>query len=266
METYLHFGENPFDRSVFSKLFEQVSFAEWKGIYISKKQPYQLKILSVAHRWIENNIEHSNPRISVVTLEDHMRLLQERKDQMGYTFSVRNHQTIAQDKAELERLHSKMRQLTERYGTKLEQELLLEHLQGKYTKQSIILYSKLVGQAKVELESAYQLPTYHYSAFRGIYKEYMKNYALTGKTEYRLEKSVEELRELREQRQEIEDLKQEIDQPEQLLEMMSGKHPEHRLWSIKEALEHPESIEESPELEEAVIELQQKLRMRQPPQ
>lgn len=53
------------------------------------------------------------------------------------------------------------------------------------TKESIILYTKLVGKAKLRLGLGnLKLPKYHYGAFEGIYKEYIDDEIRGNKKRY----------------------------------------------------------------------------------
>ena len=51
---------------------------------------------------------------------------------------------------------------------------------GYFSKEGIILYSKMLGKMNVELEDRLKLPVFHYGAFRGIYKEYLRDFLLKG--------------------------------------------------------------------------------------
>jgi len=53
-------------------------------------------------------------------------------------------------------------------------------MKGQRSREGIILYSKLLGKANVESYERLKLPVFHYQAFRGIYKEYLRDFLLKG--------------------------------------------------------------------------------------
>ena len=52
---------------------------------------------------------------------------------------------------------------------------------GYISKEGIILFSKLAGKVNVQMEDRIKLPIYHYGAFRGLYKEYLRDHLLNVK-------------------------------------------------------------------------------------
>ncbi len=56
-----------------------------------------------------------------------------------------------------------------------EKKLIEQYKAGSKSKENIILFSKLIGKANVELKEKVRLPYFHFNAFRGFYKEYMRD-------------------------------------------------------------------------------------------
>jgi hypothetical protein len=77
-------------------------------------------------------------------------------------------------------LDYKMRNHLNEQGDKFQIELFDKFVKGQRSKEGIILYSKLLGKVNVELEDRLKLPVFHYGAFRGIYKEYLRDFLLHG--------------------------------------------------------------------------------------
>ena len=67
-----------------------------------------------------------------------------------------------------------MRRILINEGNETELEMLDLHIDGKVSKKSIILYSKLIGRANAQMTEKLRLPVHHYSAFRGLYKDYYR--------------------------------------------------------------------------------------------
>lgn len=75
----------------------------------------------------------------------------------------------------MDELHKRMKRIVINEGTESDLEMLNHHLEGKMSKESIIQYSKLIGQANATMEEKVKLPAYHYGAFRGLYKDYYRD-------------------------------------------------------------------------------------------
>jgi len=71
-----------------------------------------------------------------------------------------------------------MRDMLNEEGDRHRIQLFDEFLRGYRTKEGIILYSKLLGKANIESYDRLKLPVFHYGAFRGIYKEYLRDFLL----------------------------------------------------------------------------------------
>ena len=53
------------------------------------------------------------------------------------------------------------------------------------------MFSKLLGKMNIELEERLKLPVFHYGAFRGIYKEYLRDFLLRGEQNNKMEEIIE---------------------------------------------------------------------------
>ena len=53
------------------------------------------------------------------------------------------------------------------------------------------MFSKLLGKMNIELEERLKLPVFHYGAFRGIYKEYLRDFLLRGEQNSKMEEIIE---------------------------------------------------------------------------
>jgi hypothetical protein len=60
-------------------------------------------------------------------------------------------------------------------------------MQGQRSREGIILYSKLLGRANVEAIDRIKFPVFHYGAFRGIYKEYLRDFLLKAQENSKIE-------------------------------------------------------------------------------
>ncbi len=43
----------------------------------------------------------------------------------------------------------------------------------------ILIYSKILGKANIQMDERIKLPVYHYGAFRAIYRDYLKDFILS---------------------------------------------------------------------------------------
>ena len=85
----------------------------------------------------------------------------------------------------------KIRHYLNQEGDKNQIELFDHFLKGHTSKEGIILFSKLLGKMNIELEERLKLPVFHYGAFRGIYKEYLRDFLLRGQENSKMEKTIE---------------------------------------------------------------------------
>lgn len=77
-------------------------------------------------------------------------------------------------------LIQKMRDYLNEEGDKHRIQVFDHFMKGYLTKEGILLVSKLLGKMNVEMEDRLKLPVFHYGAFRGIYKEYLREFLLKG--------------------------------------------------------------------------------------
>lgn len=88
--------------------------------------------------------------------------------------------SIYEDKVKLGNLQQKMMDYLNAEGDKHRIKVFDALTKGTISKEGIILYSKLLGKMNVEMEDRLKLPVFHYGAFRGIYKEYLRDFLLRG--------------------------------------------------------------------------------------
>ncbi len=71
-------------------------------------------------------------------------------------------------------LEIKMKDMLNEEGDKHNIEIFDNFIKGFRSREGIILYTKLLGKANIESVERIKLPVFHYGAFRGIYKEYLR--------------------------------------------------------------------------------------------
>ena len=91
----------------------------------------------------------------------------------------------------MSKIIDKIRHYLNQEGDKNQIELFDHFLKGNTSKEGIILFSKLLGKMNIELEERLKLPVFHYGAFRGIYKEYLRDFLLRGQENSKMEKMIE---------------------------------------------------------------------------
>ena len=52
------------------------------------------------------------------------------------------------------------------------------------------MFSKLLGKMNVQLQDRLKLPVFHYGAFRGIYKEYLRDFLLRGEEKAKIDQTI----------------------------------------------------------------------------
>jgi hypothetical protein len=75
-------------------------------------------------------------------------------------------------------LEAAMKDMLNEEGDKHNIELFDAFLKGRRSREGIILYTKLLGKANIESADRIKLPIFHYASFRGIYKEYLREFIL----------------------------------------------------------------------------------------
>lgn len=88
--------------------------------------------------------------------------------------------SIYEDKVKLGNLKQRMMDYLNAEGDQHRIKVFEALNKGTISKEGIILYSKLLGKMNVEMEDRLKLPVFHYGAFRGIYKEYLRDFLLRG--------------------------------------------------------------------------------------
>jgi hypothetical protein len=63
-----------------------------------------------------------------------------------------------------------MKEILKREKRDREMELLEDYLDGSYTKENIIFYSKFFGEVNIRMDFGYHLPVHHFRDFSGYYK------------------------------------------------------------------------------------------------
>lgn len=126
---------------------------------------------------IENVLSRERKGMSM-KIKDQLAAVVKRKDQFIYEYEAKNFLTVQEEGKKMENLHNKMKQLINEDGVERNIELMEQMLKGQYCKEGIILYSKTIGRANIELQDKVKLPVYHYGSFRGIYKEYFKEHLI----------------------------------------------------------------------------------------
>lgn len=122
------------------------------------------------------------------TLGQQFKVLEERATKhFPYTYQEKNYMSIYEDSVKLGNLEQKMRDYLNAEGDKHRIEVFDMLTKGRISKEGIILYSKLLGKMNVEMEDRLKLPVFHYGAFRGIYKEYLRDFLLRGDETEKLE-------------------------------------------------------------------------------
>lgn len=94
-------------------------------------------------------------------------------------------------------------------------------MQGYMSKEAIILFSKMLGKMNVQLEDRLKLPVFHYGAFRGIYKEYLRDFLIRGDKNSEIEEK------LKKRTAKIENMldkeMKKLENPYELERLLSGK-------------------------------------------
>lgn len=88
--------------------------------------------------------------------------------------------SIYEDRVKLGNLQQRMMDYLNAEGDKHRIQVFEALNKGIISKEGIILYSKLLGKMNVEMEDRLKLPVFHYGAFRGIYKEYLRDFLIRG--------------------------------------------------------------------------------------
>ena len=116
-----------------------------------------------------------------LTLAQQFELLKDRatKD-FPYTYEEKNYMSVYEDKVKMDTLYHKMKDYLNAEGDKNQIFIFDKFMEGYMTKEGIILFSKLLGKMNVEMEERLKLPIFHYGAFRGIYKEYLRDFLIRG--------------------------------------------------------------------------------------
>ncbi len=125
---------------------------------------------------------HVEPRFnSRMSLAEQFKVIEERSSKhFPYTYEEKNYLSMYEDKVKMIEIEQKMRDILNEEGDKHQIELFDKFRRGYRTKEGIILYSKILGKANIQVEDRIKLPIFHYGAFRGIYKEYLREFLLTG--------------------------------------------------------------------------------------
>lgn len=157
-----------------------------------------------------------------LSLQTQLQLLDERATQhFPYAYEQKNYHSELENTAKLQRLQQRMQEIVNEEGDKHNIELLDRFLKGQRSREGIILYSKLLGKANVESYDRLKLPVFHYGAFRGIYKEYLRDFLLrsqdSSKIEEKLKKRMSKIEEMMEKNM------KKLDDPNEIQKYLTGK-------------------------------------------
>jgi hypothetical protein len=128
-----------------------------------------------------------------VSLEDQFQLLQERTSKsFPYTYEEKNYLSVHENAVKLEQLEARMKEMLNEEGDKHNIEVFDAFLKKRRSREGIILYSKLLGKANIESADRLKLPVFHYAAFRGIYKEYLREFILQAEQNSKYQRRVQD--------------------------------------------------------------------------